>query len=340
MLVRTQGQHDNKNINSNFSKYAWETEKPKGPFQTVTQIQLTRMDVFQGAHGTVPWGRWQSARAVLCSQVWRSIVQDTEFLLPVSQSHFPRGPCPELVKPSFSPNATRGWVATFCLLRVSSTPFFSVPPTLLRLLPTPLPSFIPQYPKGPHPQTEGVWVWAGRFQGFCLSDKECGVRCEFSSQHPGGCQGGGNKPKVLGFEHQYSKKFYLAFSSPPHPHPASTLLPPLSKQGTQTCPLVCLVRHQLLHPRAGNNFHLIVLLPLSAPSCRNYWWQNSSSLGPGQMSPCHSAPTHPPQQQDLPAFFFLFSHRELGSNSVVEHLSSMQETLDSIPSTTKNMGVL
>lgn len=27
------------------------------------------------------------------------------------------------------------------------------------------PSFIPQYPKGPHPQTEGIWVWAGRFQG-------------------------------------------------------------------------------------------------------------------------------------------------------------------------------
>lgn len=160
--------------------------------------------------------------------------QDTEFLLPVSQGHFPRGPCPELVKRRFNPNATRGWVATFSLLRVSSTPFFSVSPTLLRLLPTPPPSFIPQYPKGPHPQTEGIWVWAGRFQGFCLPDQQCGVRVQVQISAPWGCQGSGNKPKVLGFEHQYSKKFYLAFSYP-QPHPASATTPPF-KVGSSDMP--------------------------------------------------------------------------------------------------------
>lgn len=112
------------------------------------------------------------------------------------------------------------------------------------------PSFIPQYPKGPHPQTEGIWVWAGRFQGFCLSDKQCGVRVRIQLSAPSGCQGSENKPKVLGFEHQYSKKFYLAFSYP-HPHPASTL-PPTPFQSRE-------LKHALLSALCVTNFFTLRL---------------------------------------------------------------------------------
>lgn len=138
-----------------------------------------------------------------------------------------------------------------------------------------------------------------------MSDKQCGVKVRVQLSAPWGCQGSENKPKVLGFEHQYSKKFYLAFSSP-HLQPASPL-PPFFKPGSSDMPS-CLPCASL----TSNSFHLIVLLPLSAPSCRNYWWQNSSSLGPGQMSSCHSAPTPSPKAAGftIPAFFFLFSHRE------------------------------
>lgn len=159
--------------------------------------------------------------------------QDTEFLLSVSQGHFPRGPCPELVKPRFSPNVTRGWVATSSLLRVSSTPFFSASPTLLQLLPTPPPSFIPQYPKGPHPQTEGIWVWAGRFQGFCLPDKQCGVRMQVQISAPWGARVEGINPRSLGSNISTAKRSMLLFHTP---NPTQPLPPPLFKAGSSDMP--------------------------------------------------------------------------------------------------------
>lgn len=88
--------HDNKNINSNFSKYAWKTEKPKGPFQNTSSNTVHA--VFLGARTTVPWGGRLSTGAVLFPSRGEHC-SGCQVLSPyVFQGHFSRGSYPELGK--------------------------------------------------------------------------------------------------------------------------------------------------------------------------------------------------------------------------------------------------
>ena len=128
---------------------------------------------------------------------------------------------------------------------------------------------------------------------FFYLDKQM-VQVQISA--PWGCQGRGNKPKVFGFEVQYSKSSFLFFHLPPSPTP---IPPPPFFFPIQRREL----RHALLSVPCVTNFftrgrgitfHLIVLLPLSAPQLQKLLM---AKLLP---SPCHSAPPPPPEHQDLP----------------------------------------
>lgn len=89
--------HDNKNINSNFSKYAWKIEKPKGPFQNTNTN--TVHTVFPGARTTVPWGGRLSTGAILFPSRGVHCPGCPVFSHYVFQDHFSRGSYPVLGKP-------------------------------------------------------------------------------------------------------------------------------------------------------------------------------------------------------------------------------------------------
>lgn len=88
--------HDNKNINSNFSKYAWKTEKPKGPFQNTSSNTVHA--VFLGARTTVPWGGRLSTGAVLFPSRGEHCSGCQVLSSYVFQSHFPKDPTQSLAK--------------------------------------------------------------------------------------------------------------------------------------------------------------------------------------------------------------------------------------------------
>lgn len=73
--------HDNKNINSNFRKYAWKTKKPKGPFQNTS----THTVHTQCSQGLVPQYHREGGclQELSYSQAEEYIVQDIKFFLPV-----------------------------------------------------------------------------------------------------------------------------------------------------------------------------------------------------------------------------------------------------------------
>lgn len=82
--------HDNKNINSNFSKYAWKIEKPKGPFQNTNTN--TVHTVFPGARPQYH-GEGGCRQELSYSQAEGCIVQDVQFFLPMfSRTTSPEDP--------------------------------------------------------------------------------------------------------------------------------------------------------------------------------------------------------------------------------------------------------